>query len=233
MLNTTAEWAGTRALRNSDYDAQCRLTPATFEALLANLNSDRERAGERYERIRRKMVLFFERRQCEQADRHADEVLDRAARKIHAGAPVPDVERYCFGIARVMVFERLAEVRRRREALEWFRCRLPAPGDPREVEETEEHFGHLEFALLMLPDADRELILSYYQGEGGGRINQRKELAERFGIPGNALRIKVHRIRAKLQSLYFSLVSDAAGPTPLRLAPRPPVGLTSKRARAA
>ncbi|MBV9924554.1 MAG: sigma-70 family RNA polymerase sigma factor [Acidobacteria bacterium] len=238
MFNPTAEWTGARALRNINYEPYSRLTPATFEALLANLNADRERAGERYERIRRKLVTFFENRNCEHADGHADEVMDRAARRIHAGASVPDVERYCFGIARVMLYEQLAELRRRREAMEYFRYSLPLLKDPKEVEETEDHFGHLEFALLMLTDAERELILSYYQGEGGGRINHRKELAERYGIPVNALRIRAHRIKVKLQSFYFSLPPGAARPAPPRLVagrsrPYPAARLISEKARAA
>ena len=40
------------------------MTPEEFEALLAQLDPDRERAGERYETIRRKLVRLFEWRGC-------------------------------------------------------------------------------------------------------------------------------------------------------------------------
>jgi DNA-directed RNA polymerase specialized sigma24 family protein len=47
---------------------------------------------------------------------------------------------------------------------------------------------------------NRELIIKYYQGEKGNKIKNRKDLAESLGIPPNALRIRVHRIREKLET---------------------------------
>jgi DNA-directed RNA polymerase specialized sigma24 family protein len=169
---------------------------------LASLDANRELAGDRYERIRRKMLVLFERRGCEHADRLADEVMDRAARKIHGGAAVPAVERYCYGIARVMVLEARAALRRRQHAFEHFNFSRTAPTD---TEEVEAHLCRLECALQTLSESERELILAYYEGEGGDRISYRRALAERYGIPGNALRIRAHRVRVKLQSHFFPL----------------------------
>jgi hypothetical protein len=43
------------------------------------------------------------------------------------------------------------------------------------------------------------LLIEYYKGEKGDRIRHRKLLARQLGIPPNALRIRVHRIREKLE----------------------------------
>ena len=46
---------------------------------------------------------------------------------------------------------------------------------------------------------NRELILQYYQGEKGAKIENRKKLTVRFKIPLNTLRMRALRLREKLQ----------------------------------
>jgi hypothetical protein len=43
------------------------------------------------------------------------------------------------------------------------------------------------------------LILDYYREDRGGKIDSRKQLAEKMGLPINALRIRSHRIRVQLE----------------------------------
>jgi DNA-directed RNA polymerase specialized sigma24 family protein len=57
----------------------------------------------------------------------------------------------------------------------------------------------LERCLGHLTAEDREAITEYYQFEKGKKIEHRKELAIRFGISPNALRIKAHRKRVNLE----------------------------------
>jgi DNA-directed RNA polymerase specialized sigma24 family protein len=186
---------------------QCCLTGDEFQVLLASLDGDRNKAAERYEEIRRKLVSYFERRHCDQPDMHADKVMDRAAHKILTGALVPNVEHYCFGIARLIVLEALRERKREQaafEELKWFRH------DTGAGEETETLFNVLEQSMESLPPAERELICSYYQVAGEGRITHRRMLAEQRGLAVNSLRLRVHRIRAKLQKHFFSLRTPTA-----------------------
>lgn len=42
-------------------------------------------------------------------------------------------------------------------------------------------------------------MLSYYEGKQGARIANRKRIAEELGMPMNGLRIRVHRVREKLE----------------------------------
>ena len=53
--------------------------------------------------------------------------------------------------------------------------------------------------LGKLPEETRTLVLDYYQGDKQLLIEQRKGLAERRGIPLNALRLRVNRIRLQLE----------------------------------
>src|SRR5215831_4863105 len=85
------------------------MTPSAFGKLLACLHSDYEHAGEEYERIRRKLTLYFEGRRCSPADEYADEVINRVARKLDEGEEVRDLNRYVFGVARLLRLEILRQ----------------------------------------------------------------------------------------------------------------------------
>jgi hypothetical protein len=44
------------------------------------------------------------------------------------------------------------------------------------------------------------MILKYYQGERGAKIENRKRLAEALSVPHNVLRNRAYRLRDRLQS---------------------------------
>jgi DNA-directed RNA polymerase specialized sigma24 family protein len=81
------------------------LTPEAFERLLASFDSDRERAGQKYENTRRKLLEFFEARGSRAPDEHADETLNRVARKIVEGEAIENLNNYCYGVARFLWLE--------------------------------------------------------------------------------------------------------------------------------
>src|SRR5262249_34915539 len=64
------------------------LTPEAFSKLLAELTPDPEVAGEKYEDLRGQLIKFFEWRGLLFPDQHADETLNRVARKIDEGERV-------------------------------------------------------------------------------------------------------------------------------------------------
>jgi len=72
------------------------------------------------------------------------------------------------------------------------------------VERAEDENLELEYecfcaCLQKLDQATRELILAYYLEEKQAKINHRKELAKELGLVPNALRVRMRRIRAKLE----------------------------------
>ena len=65
--------------------------------------------------------------------------------------------------------------------------------------------------LDSLPEHSRQLVLDYYQGEKQAMIDRRKTLADALGIPMNALRLRVNRIRNQLQNCV-KLSTSRTGP---------------------
>jgi len=53
------------------------------------------------------------------------------------------------------------------------------------------------------------LIIEYYQGEKGAKIQNRKRLTERFGVPVNTLRMRALRLREKLQGCVEDCLRSA------------------------
>lgn len=161
-----------------------------FDMLLARLDPDRERAGHLYEEIRLKLLKFFTWKNCPDADFHADDALDRIARKLHEGTDIKNVNAYAYQVARFIALEQY---------------RQPTPIEP-EVHEQPipepppARMHCLEKCLSFLGLPDRELILSYYEGEGSAKIAQRKDLAGRLQISMTALKIRACRIRTKLET---------------------------------
>jgi hypothetical protein len=64
------------------------LTPGIFDRLLEAPDSDRERAGQSYVQIRRKLVKFFEWHGSSCPDDLADRTIDRVCRKVEEGQTI-------------------------------------------------------------------------------------------------------------------------------------------------
>jgi hypothetical protein len=171
------------------------LDQQTFDHLLAWLDPDRDRAAERYELLRQRLILFFEGRSCGcAAEELADRTLDLVARKLALGAKIGvKLESYCYGVARYVRLEY---------------SRLPTtvailvepPAEPSTTDE--DHLALLsciDACLQRLAPHERELIFRFYAGQGRDRIDDRKRMAEEAGISRNALGIRAYAIRCKLE----------------------------------
>jgi RNA polymerase sigma factor (sigma-70 family) len=158
--------------------------------MLCWLDADRERAANRYEEIRRRLIKFFSCRQCAPAEDLTDETMNRVARKVQEGPPhlyVSDAASYFYGVAHNVYLE---YVRKKPHS--------PPPPQPPPTEEVEREHGCLELCLEKLTPRSRELIREFYQEEGQAKIDHRKQLAGRLSLTSNALRIQAHRIRVVL-----------------------------------
>ena len=185
-----------------------------FDRLLRWLDPDRNRAGERYEALRRKLISIFAARQGAFPEEMADDCINRVIPKVtelissYEGEP----ELYFYGVVKFIL-------------LEWNRKTCPVELDtlreniiPRvelramgeRVEEVEGHFSCLEECLGQLVESSRELVLEYYQPDKKAKIDHRVALAKRLGIAANALRIRAHRIRQVLEKCVLQCIDRPA-----------------------
>lgn len=184
------------------------LTQEAFDRLLASLDDDREQAGKKYERIRVKLVKYFEWRGAVFPDAEADETINRVARRIEEGQEVQNLNAYFYGVARLIFIESLKAREREQVIIEHEPVVvLPAIEDHSEAEARR---ACLSRCLQRLPDESRDLIIDYYREEKGKKIENRKGLASRLGIPLNALRIRAHRIRASLEACVRECLAQHA-----------------------
>jgi DNA-directed RNA polymerase specialized sigma24 family protein len=172
-----------------------------FDRLLLWLDPDRDRAGERYEKIRRKLILIFASRGGASPEEMADECINRVIKKLpeieqqYTGSP----ENYFLGVVNFIV-------------LEWQRKERPIyiPSAEGASPEIEEPLDCLDRCLDHLPASTRELVLEYYQQKQRAKIDQRAALAQRLGIAVNALRIRAHRIRKHLEKCVLECLDKKA-----------------------
>jgi DNA-directed RNA polymerase specialized sigma24 family protein len=172
------------------------LNQSSLGKLLALLDSDRSQAAEKYELLRRKLVKFFEWRGAPASEEHADEAINRISRRLEEGESVQNVFSYSYGVARLLLKEIEKHAIKERMA-------SVALGVAREAEAAAEvvnlHRRCCDECLSALTAENRELILKYYEGERRQKIEERKALAESLHISADALRIRAHRIRARLE----------------------------------
>jgi DNA-directed RNA polymerase specialized sigma24 family protein len=170
------------------------LNSEAFWKLIARLDADPDRAGEKYEALRHKLVIFFEGRSCGYgSDSLADQTLDRVATKLVGELAIystSSLAAYCYGVARFVHKEWIAQDRFDPLKSE---PRAPEPADSPDRVRME----CLDQCLAELPPESRKLILDYYQGERGEKIENRNRLAAFMDISQNALRRRAHWIRAR------------------------------------
>jgi DNA-directed RNA polymerase specialized sigma24 family protein len=174
------------------------LTPERFEALLAFLHPDRDKAGELYETIRRRLVRLFEWRGCLNPEELTDETIDRVAKRIEEGIELQssDPFGYFCGVAHLVYKEVFRRSLREQRALE--KGGWPTHSTLLEYDEPlDRRLDCLRRCLEPLPPEKRDLVLRYHQGQNN--IHNRQALANELSIPLNALRIRAYRIRRHLE----------------------------------
>ena len=202
-------------LRSAARKKDWTLTKEAFERLLDSLDANRERAGEKYENLRRKLIEFFEARGSNSPADHADQTINRVARRLEEGEVVKDLSAYSYGVARLLLKETL-----RGRGKEPLTLDL-APAPLIVTDDDEDERRHLEEARLKcfevclsnLPAASRVLIIEYYREEKGIKIEQRKRQAEALNLSLNALRLRACRIRVDLGDCITSCLDRSRGDT--------------------
>lgn len=184
-------------------------TAATFHRLLSWLDEGHDSQGERYVEVRRRLVSYFTRKACDQADTLADETLNRVTRRLAEEGSIVGVApaQYCYIVARFVFHEHLRESHRRHAAARDLQASAAVQSDRAEAEAAEARLRCLDRCLDALGPGDRSLILEYYQGESRERIERRRQLASRHGLTANALMIRASRLRVRLEQCVAECVT--------------------------
>lgn len=163
--------------------------------------------GENYERIRLKLIRYFEWQRCLASEELTDETIDRVARKINQGERIDNLTGYFYGVARLVhkEYERKQERERRSFAT------LPTSTEQVQEEHNEAAELHLACSkkcLKSLTEADRDLIVAYCKTDERTKMERRHALAHRLNIKIEALRLRAFRIRKRLHDCVDKCLKD-------------------------
>jgi hypothetical protein len=165
-------------------------TPEEFAEFLAWLDPDPEEAGRKFNLIQSRLTRIFVCRGCIDAESLADEVINRVAVRIKAvKATYDNPIRCCIGFTTNVYREYLKYLKEINSA--------KPPPPPRPPEELEKEDACLRRCIEKLANAQRDLVVRYFQAEN--RIKNRKRLAEELRLTANALRIQAHHLRKKVR----------------------------------
>lgn len=160
-----------------------------FANFLVWLDSDSEKAGEEYERLRFRLITFFSHRKCLFPEDLTDETLNRVVLKI-AEEKVENKLAYIYGVAKFVYLESL-----RKEKSHLNIDEVTIADNKSNISNT-----YLEKCLSELSNENRELILDYYSEKKQAKIKLHNQISAQLNLTKTALRMKIVRIKQKLKS---------------------------------
>lgn len=176
---------------------------SAFQRLLKWLDGQTNSEGQTYLEMRRRLVAYFDRKNCTTPDDLADETLNRVARRLEEEniSQTDDPARYCYIVARFVFMEYLRSARREDTlADELTRTTRDASANLDQTRgEKDLMLSCLESCISKLQEENRQIIVGYYVGQEREKIENRRSLAQTLGITSNALSIRAYRIRTKLE----------------------------------
>jgi DNA-directed RNA polymerase specialized sigma24 family protein len=191
-----------------DHKKDWSLTAHAFHRLLKWLDEGASSDGQKYLDMRRRLVAYFDRKNCSAPDELADETLNRVARRVDE-ENITDSEtpaaKYCYITARFVFMEYLRGAQKARMLADDIR-QQPYRNDfaesklDNEKETQEKLLNCLEHCTGKLDTLNRDMILRYYKGKERAKIESRRGLASSLGISMNALSIRACRLRDKLEA---------------------------------
>lgn len=178
------------------------ISQAALARLLEWLDEGTDSGGERFLEMRRRLVSYFDRKNCLEADDLADETLNRIARRLEEEATIESETpaKYCYIVARFVFMEHLRAANKASSLAAEFEVRRAAPASAEDADQKEKMLDCLEGCTGKLESGHREIIRRYYIGEERVKIQNRRALAGEMGITMKALCIRACRIRDKLEA---------------------------------
>lgn len=155
-----------------------------YEALLRRLDLDRDRAWEKLEEIRQRLIKLFAKHGCTEPDTLADETINRCATRIGEGTVIKSEPiAYFLGIARHVRHQHIRK--------------LSQPFDPPptiDVEELERETECLR-KCSQLHSEQYEFVAKYLLADEQGRL----QMARQMAVSIKGLRTRIHRLREELR----------------------------------
>lgn len=179
------------------------LTETELNNLLSWLDPDRDRAANKYELIRRGLIMMFTRRGCFEADELADETINRVAAKAEdlMREYVGDPARYFVGVAKNVCLEY------QRKSPSFVTLNLHSLELHAAEPSDELKFVCLERCMQQLSPAEREIVWHYYQA--GVKAAQRNALSKRLGLKLSTLRVKVFRLVSRVETCVKGCIQQS------------------------
>lgn len=202
---------------NQDWEPNEKVFQKFLDWLDEGMNSD----GQRYLEVRRRLELYFDRKNCVAPAELADETLNRVAKKLEENGEITDVAplQYCYIVAKYVFLEAL-----RAEKRAPFYRPLTASnpsnlsGQSARLLEADSASDHkerlaacLDHCLKNLSSADQDLIVDYYHGQQRGKTERRAALAAHLGLTSNALSIRAFRVRQRLEGCIEACLKKREG----------------------
>jgi RNA polymerase sigma factor (sigma-70 family) len=181
------------------------LTPELFEALLGWLDSNKEAAGQKYERIRLRLIIFFAGKLFVNAEDLADETLDRVAQKVQEKdfSHQSSVDSYIYSVARYIALES------NREKILFDELPTEISVSTADTSANHRQMNFLENCLSQLSPLNRRIFIEYYLIAEKNADSLRQQLADEIGISLTALRVRIYRIRQILMNCVKNCQDDS------------------------
>jgi len=172
------------------------LTAESYTLLLKAFSSDEQEAALAYAKLRDSLTRFFQLKGEAAADEAADETLDRVAAKLSEDVPISDLTKYSFGVARLVFLENLRKMNKGKKAFENYR----AENAHQKFDEETDDFSPFRECFESLPNEDKSILRAYFIDLPYAElIENRQKLTDKLGIAMNNLRLKIFRLRQRLE----------------------------------
>jgi len=170
-----------------------------FDAMLRLFDADRDAAAIKYEALRTRLIAFFEWRGCVNAEDLSDICFDRLQNKGFSGEDIENPNAYTATIAQFVYREYLRSPDYRSGSFDDENETIPEPETVVYEEPDDADLVCLDDCLNDLSPNDRQLIIEYYNTDERTMIASRKRMADAMSCTLNTLRIKVCRMKSKLE----------------------------------
>jgi len=200
----------------------------SFQTLLAWLDGDEHSRSQSYERMRYRLVAYFDRKHCHNSAELADLTFDRVTKwveKKHAKALSDTTSaahlfedepaKICFNTARFVYHEwqrksvyMSVEISDLSPSTHHIKS-MEASSQEREANMRHQRLDCLDKCLETWPPETRSLLLDYYGGTGRDKSRKRQQMADHLNISSKNLTLRALRYRGKLELCVKQCVIDA------------------------